>query len=90
LAVRAFRELLDMHLAGAKNGSAGARCTLVLAGGYDARLAENRDHFAEIQALVRELGLQDQARRISANAILSCRLSDGLQQHMRKRHCLAC
>ena len=61
LAVRAFRELLAMREAGAKNGSADVRCALVLAGGYDARLAENREHFTEMQALVRELGLQDQA-----------------------------
>lgn len=62
LAVRAFRELLDAEGAGAKNGSADASCALVLAGGYDARLAENREHYAELQALVAELGLQGQAR----------------------------
>ncbi len=61
LAVRAFRELLDTREAGVQNGSVDVRCALVLAGGYDARLAENREHFTEMQALVRELGLQDQA-----------------------------
>ena len=34
-------------------------CRLVLAGGYDPRLTENREHFEEIKALIKELGLQD-------------------------------
>ena len=36
-----------------------AETRLVLAGGYDVRLAENRKYFAELQALVDRLGLQD-------------------------------
>lgn len=62
LAVRAFRELLDLQEASVVNGSAGPDCSLVLAGGCDARLAENKEHYAELQALVQALGLQEQAR----------------------------
>ena len=39
-------------------GPSGAH--LVLAGGYDERLRENRDYFTELQSLVTELGLGDQ------------------------------
>lgn len=39
----------------------GGNCArLVLAGGYDERLAENREYFCELQSLVTELGLDDQ------------------------------
>jgi hypothetical protein len=33
---------------------------LVVAGGYDVRLAENREHLAELQGLARELGVEQQ------------------------------
>ena len=33
---------------------------LVIAGGYDKRLAENREHFEEVRQLVIELGLEQQ------------------------------
>lgn len=36
-----------------------ASCRLVVAGGYDPRLAENVEHLQELQQLARELGLQD-------------------------------
>jgi len=39
-----------------------ARCRLVLAGGYDARLAENREVLQGLRDLVADLGLGDQAR----------------------------
>ena len=35
-----------------------AESVLVLAGGYDKRLAENREHYAELVDLIAELGLQ--------------------------------
>ena len=54
LAVRAFG-----LVASGQKGRA-QQCKLVLAGGYDPRLAENREYFAELQALVAELGLQKQ------------------------------
>jgi len=41
-----------------KKGGSCAR--LVLAGGYDERLAENREYFCELQSLVAELRLDDQ------------------------------
>jgi hypothetical protein len=31
-----------------------------VAGGYDARLAENREHLGELQALARQLGIEQQ------------------------------
>lgn len=37
-----------------------SRARLMLAGGYDDRLAENREHYAELQTLVEELHLQEQ------------------------------
>ena len=35
-----------------------ASCVLVIAGGYDRRLAENREHFEELVDLVAECQLQ--------------------------------
>jgi alpha-1,3/alpha-1,6-mannosyltransferase len=52
LAVRAFRLMLDGDEALA------AQCALVIAGGYDKRLAENREHYCEIQELVKQLGVE--------------------------------
>ncbi len=37
---------------------------LVLAGGYDSRLAENREVFEELHQLVAALGLQSQVRHL--------------------------
>ena len=60
LAVRAFRAMLDLR--SKDNGAVvPERCALVVAGGYDKRLAENREHFQEVQQLVADLGLQEQA-----------------------------
>ena len=39
-----------------------ASCRLALAGGYDARLVENREVLAELRELVFTLGLSEQAR----------------------------
>ena len=42
--------------------TAGAAC-LVIAGGYDKRLPENREHFEEIQQLVADYGMEHQVCR---------------------------
>ena len=39
---------------------ASSKCRLVLAGGYDSRLAENREYLQELSNLVAEMGLQEQ------------------------------
>ena len=44
----------------------GGGCKLVLAGGYDARLAENREYFQELEGLVDELGLEGQVSVLAA------------------------
>ena len=62
LAVRAFGELLESLRQGEGGPAAAPGCVLVLAGGYDKRLAENREHFVEVQRLVADLGLQEQVR----------------------------
>ncbi len=56
LAVHAFGILQDKYSRRAEV----SQCALVLAGGYDVRLAENREHFCEMQELVERLGLQHQ------------------------------
>jgi alpha-1,3/alpha-1,6-mannosyltransferase len=38
----------------------GCSAQLVVAGGYDVRLAENREHLGELQALARQLGMEQQ------------------------------
>lgn len=42
--------------------TAAAMTRLVLAGGYDTRLAENREYFQELKQLVQQLGLEQQVR----------------------------
>lgn len=54
LAVRALHEL------NATQAQIGTKARLVLAGGYDARLAENRQYFGELQQQIEQLGLQGQ------------------------------
>jgi alpha-1,3/alpha-1,6-mannosyltransferase len=54
LAVHAFKAALDTARADAVTDA-----RLVVAGGYDARLKENVEHFAEIEELVIRYGLQD-------------------------------
>ena len=54
LAVRGFRAMLREH-----NAQPGvAESVLVIAGGYDRRLAENREHFEELVDLVAQCELQ--------------------------------
>jgi hypothetical protein len=38
----------------------GSTAVLVVAGGYDVRLAENREHLVELQQLAQQLGIQQQ------------------------------
>ena len=54
--------ILALHEASARQQQqSGARTRrLVVAGGYDSRLAENREYYEELDALVRRLGLSDQ------------------------------
>ena len=54
LAVKALHELKRQGCSGASSAC------LVVAGGYDKRLAENREHFKEIQQLVSDLHMEDQ------------------------------
>lgn len=42
---------------------------LIVAGGFDIRLAENREHFEEVQQLVVDLGLQQQVRPVCTRLI---------------------
>ena len=53
LAVRALAEVR-------RSGRDGRECKLVLAGGFDARLRDNLECFAETIDLVASLNLQDQ------------------------------
>ena len=61
LAIQALHALLQ--------GGAGApgrrACRLVVAGGYDPRLAENVEHLRELQALASDLGLREKVRPAS-------------------------
>ena len=57
LAVRAFGEVVDGRQP--RGGAPLAGCRLVIAGGYDSRLAENREYLQELKALTRKLGLSD-------------------------------
>jgi hypothetical protein len=54
--------VLALHEASARteNGADAAAWRLVLAGGYDARLAENREYFEQLDSQVRQLGLSNQ------------------------------
>jgi len=51
LALQALHELLQRK--------PGCAARLIVAGGYDARLAENREHLAELQLMARQLGVTD-------------------------------
>ena len=54
LAVQALHHLNPMEM------SRTAAPRLVVAGGFDNRLKENREHYAEVRQLVDDLGLQQQ------------------------------
>lgn len=52
LALKALRELQQRQ--------PDCKAQLVVAGGYDVRLAENREHLLELQQLAQDLGITDQ------------------------------
>lgn len=54
LAVKALHQLNKQEM------SRTAAPRLVIAGGFDKRLAENREHYEEVRQLVIDLGLQQQ------------------------------
>ncbi len=58
LAIQAFR-LVVRHKE-MKQDAAEAGCKLVIAGGFDPRLAENREYLQELKTLVDDLGLSKQ------------------------------
>ena len=58
--------ILSLHEASARQQQSSARTRrLVIAGGYDSRLAENREYYEELDALVRRLGLSEQVCHIA-------------------------
>lgn len=60
LAVRAFGQVVSGEQAG--GGADLGGCRLVIAGGYDSRLAENREYLLELKDLAAELGLTEKVR----------------------------
>ena len=60
LVVRALGVLLTQQVGANREV---ATCRLALAGGFDARLEENREVLAQLRELVFTLGLSEQARR---------------------------
>ena len=66
LAVKALHQLNQQEM------SRTAAPRLVVAGGFDKRLAENREHFTEVRQLVDDLGLQQQVRSHSASPCAPC------------------
>lgn len=52
LALKALKELQQRQ--------PGSNAVLVVAGGYDVRLAENREHLVELQQLAEQLDIQQQ------------------------------
>lgn len=59
LAIQSYAAALQRLTASEKQAGLARRTKLVVAGGYDARLSENVEHFAELERLVVELGLQE-------------------------------
>jgi hypothetical protein len=57
--VRAFQELQSSHV----KEPGVADSVLVIAGGYDKRLAENKEYYAELQDLVAKCGLEQKVSR---------------------------
>ena len=60
LAVRGFKAMLTEH--GETPGV--SKSVLVIAGGYDKRLAENREHYGELVDLIAEYSLQDKVSAV--------------------------
>ena len=63
LAIQALHALLQAN-PGQKD------CRLVVAGGYDPRLAENVEHLRELQELTAELGLQEKVSQLPLSLLL--------------------
>ena len=55
-------EALALARGGGGGGGGGANLELVLAGGWDARLAENVEYFAELEQAAADLGVADAVR----------------------------
>ena len=66
LAIKALHELNQQ----AENNQF-PKAHLVVAGGYDKRLAENREHFQEIATLIHELAMTEQVLAVSTSTFLS-------------------
>ena len=54
-------------------------CCLVVAGGYDQRLPENREVLAELQALVQQLGVQEHVSLPASLVTEKCKSCSGTQ-----------
>lgn len=66
---------------------------LVLAGGYDTRLLENREVLAELQTLARDLGVQDHVRALVAaiwRGLCSYHGDRHLSTSCQAQSCLSC
>ena len=66
LAVRGFRAMLTDH----SSEPGVSESALVLAGGYDKRLAENREYYEELVDLVAEYGLKNKVSSSRKGLIL--------------------
>ena len=89
LAVTGFKAMLKEH--SAQPGAADS--VLVIAGGYDRRLAENREHFEELVGLVAERQLQGKVCGAWAPVFQGLPVSFVLWLAWnlpRKRHCVYC
>ena len=60
LAVRGFKAMLTDHA----ETPGVSKSVLVIAGGYDKRLAENREHYEELVDLIAEYSLQNKVSEV--------------------------
>ena len=59
LAIRALHEASAREQLQQQHSNSAKTRRLVIAGGYDVRLAENREYYEELESLVQQLGLSD-------------------------------
>ena len=59
LAIKSMASLREKLLAKGSNDSLWSSCHLILAGGYDKRLGENINHYAELKELCKSLNLEE-------------------------------
>lgn len=79
--MRAFQELQSSYV----KEPGVADSVLVIAGGYDKRLAENREYYAEMQDLVAGCGLEQKvSRRCIGPAFTSMEI---IQAYLREEAC---